>query len=92
MIADELFSKYGLLIVTNMQNINILKQLFVAVVLIVAGLLSRSNCFGGRASKIGPDILSIVLAASFLAVAVYFIWSAIELRKGATKANRNETL
>ena len=72
-----------------METITNLKSLFVAVLLIVAGLLSQSNGLDDRTYKTPLESLTIMFVAIIAGAIAYVLWNLVEKYKESTKTNRN---
>lgn len=72
-----------------METATNLKSLFVAILLIVAGLISPSNGVDDRTYKTPLEMLTVILVVIFAAVTIYVVWNLIEKYKEYPKQNYN---
>ena len=72
-----------------METATNLKSLFVAILLIVAGLISPSNGVDDRTYKTPLEMLTVILVVVFAAVTIYVVWNLIEKYKEYPKQNYN---
>ncbi len=72
-----------------METVNNLKSLFVAILLVVAGLISPSNGVDDRTYKTPLESLTIMFVAIIAGATAYLIWNSIEKYNEASKTNHN---
>ncbi len=72
-----------------METVNNLKSLFVAILLVLAGLISPSNGVDDRTNKTPLESLTIMFVAIIAGTTAYLVWNSIEKYKEASKTNHN---